>query len=77
MVTSRSPAVGVQTSIDAAVEACCLSLDREMGPVEIALVILINPHPFVHLSPQCIQPELPSDTERSLCRSKNCEPTGM
>ena len=38
MLTSRSPSVTVQTSIDAAVEACCLSLGREIGPAEDALV---------------------------------------
>lgn len=38
MLTSWSPSVTVQTSIDAAVEACCLSLGREIGPAEAALV---------------------------------------
>lgn len=55
MLTSRSPSVTVQTSIDAAVEACCLSLGRDIGPAEAALVptftvpVFLSPTPADHL----------------------------
>jgi hypothetical protein len=77
MLTSRSPSVTVQTSIDAAVEACCLSLGREIGPAEAALVPTSTAPCADHLDSRAANAFSDNPDFYYSRRSKNCGPIGM